>query len=173
MKKEFIYIALSVVGAFVISGCTASSSPGVDNLKRYNPNFVVDSDDRVNVSVTKDANVTMQSYEQDRIAQKIEAKINELKVKNPSDNRADSYNLLVKIKKYNKGSAFARFMMAGLGSMVIESHNSVTNATTGQKEAEFDVNKVFAWGGIYGGTTTIEDVEEGFAKGVAEAVTKK
>ena len=82
MKKKVIYGSLLLIGAFIISGCTASSSPGVNNFKRYNPNFIVDSNDRVNVSVTKDSNVTIQKYEQDRIAQKIEAKINELNTLN-------------------------------------------------------------------------------------------
>jgi hypothetical protein len=38
-----------------------------------------------------------------------------------------------------------------------------------RKVAEFTADKTFAWGGIYGGSTSMEDVEHGFAEGIAEA----
>ncbi len=36
---------------------------------------------------------------------------------------------------------------------------------------ESPVYKTFAWGGIYGGVTRMEDVEQGLAGGIATAVT--
>lgn len=36
---------------------------------------------------------------------------------------------------------------------------------------EFTLKKTFAWGGIYGAATSIEDIEDTFADGVAAAVT--
>ena len=36
---------------------------------------------------------------------------------------------------------------------------------------EFALSKTFAWGGIYGASTTIETIEDTFADGVAATVT--
>ncbi len=36
--------------------------------------------------------------------------------------------------------------------------------------AKSEITKTFAWGGIYGGTTEIKDVEEGFAEAVASVL---
>lgn len=36
---------------------------------------------------------------------------------------------------------------------------------------EFTLKKTFAWGGVYGAATSIEDIEDTFADGVAAAVT--
>jgi hypothetical protein len=36
---------------------------------------------------------------------------------------------------------------------------------------EFDMQKTFAWGGIYGASTSIEEIEDTFADGVAATVT--
>jgi len=35
---------------------------------------------------------------------------------------------------------------------------------------KFEATKTFAWGGIYGATTSIETVQEGFAKAVADGI---
>jgi len=67
---------------------------------------------------------------------------------------------------YDAGNAFARAMLAGLGQIHINATVRLIDATTGNVAASYDISKTFAWGGIYGGSTTIEDVEKGFAKGV-------
>jgi hypothetical protein len=36
---------------------------------------------------------------------------------------------------------------------------------------KFDLQKTFAWGGLYGASTTMEDIEDTFADGVAATVT--
>jgi hypothetical protein len=36
---------------------------------------------------------------------------------------------------------------------------------------KFEMQKTFAWGGIYGGMTTIETIEDTFADAVAATVT--
>jgi hypothetical protein len=63
-------------------------------------------------------------------------------------------------------------MMPGLGKIHIDTQVAVFELPTRKKVADFDVDKTFAWGGLYGGATSIGDVEKGFAEGVAEAVTK-
>lgn len=76
----------------------------------------------------------------------------------------------VEILDYDEGNAFAPAMLAGLGQIRIDSKVEIFAGTQHQKIGAFDLNKTFAWGGIYGGATDIHDVEEGFSEGVAAAV---
>ncbi len=67
---------------------------------------------------------------------------------------------------YDRGSAVARALLAGLGQIHIAANVALIDATSGQVTASYVVKKTFAWGGLYGGTTSIEDVEKGFAASV-------
>lgn len=68
---------------------------------------------------------------------------------------------------YDPGNSFARFMLAGLGQIHIDATVRVIDMTSGAVVATYQVNKTFAWGGAYGGSVTIRDVEKGFAASVA------
>lgn len=74
------------------------------------------------------------------------------------------------ITRYEKGSAAARAMAAGLGQIHIDGKILLKDAETGRVCCEFMEDKTFAWGGIYGGTTRVEDVEVGFAEAIATQV---
>ena len=58
-------------------------------------------------------------------------------------------------------------MIAGLGQIRIGADVLLIEPANNQTVGEFEVSKDFAFGGIYGGTTRIEDVEDGFARSVA------
>ena len=60
-------------------------------------------------------------------------------------------------------------MLIGLGQIVIEATVTLEDGS-GRTVGEYKVAKDFAIGGVIGATTTVEDVEEGFAKSVAEIV---
>jgi hypothetical protein len=53
-----------------------------------------------------------------------------------------------------------------LGQIHIDATVRLIDATSGNVTASYDVSKTFAWGGMYGGSTRIQDVEVGFAKSV-------
>ncbi|GAA0711082.1 hypothetical protein GCM10009105_12760 [Dokdonella soli] len=75
------------------------------------------------------------------------------------------------ITRYEKGNAFARAMLAGLGQIHIDGDVQVYAMPEHNRTMAFSVQKTFAWGGIYGGTTTIEDIEQSFAESIANALT--
>jgi hypothetical protein len=75
--------------------------------------------------------------------------------------------------KYDRGSAFARFLIAGAGQIVIEAEVSFLDDAGGQQIGKYKVSKDFSFGGIYGGSTSVEDVEGGFAKSVAALLQSK
>ena len=63
------------------------------------------------------------------------------------------------VTQYDKGSAVARFLLAGLGQIHIDGDVIFIDAATGAQLARYQVSKQFAFGGIYGASTGIEDVE--------------
>ena len=71
--------------------------------------------------------------------------------------------------KFDRGNAFARAMLIGLGQIVIEADVSLVDKD-GKTVAVYKVAKDFALGGLAGATTSVDDVEDGFAKSVAEVV---
>ena len=75
--------------------------------------------------------------------------------------------------EYDGGNAFARFMLAGLGQIHIEADVQILAATGDAVLGTYKVAKQFAFGGLYGGTTNIRDVEQGFARSVAEVLNDK
>ena len=74
--------------------------------------------------------------------------------------------------RFDRGNAFARAMLMGLGQIRIEATVSLEDAR-GTSVAQYAVAKDFALGGVLGATTNVEDVEDGFAKSVAEVVKTK
>jgi len=85
-------------------------------------------------------------------------------------NAAGGTALRILITQYDEGNAFARAMLAGLGQIHIDGDVTLVDRTTGATLATYKVSKQFAFGGILGASTSIEDVEKGFAKSVAETV---
>jgi hypothetical protein len=76
----------------------------------------------------------------------------------------------ITIKTYDKGHAFARAMLASLGQMHIDADVVLRDPRSGTTFATYDVDKTFAWGGIYGASTSITDIEDGVAQSVAAAI---
>ncbi len=62
-------------------------------------------------------------------------------------------------------------MLAGLGQIHIDGTVQLYQMPEHKLIGEFDMKKTFAWGGIYGAATGMEDIETTFADGVAAAVT--
>jgi hypothetical protein len=83
-----------------------------------------------------------------------------------------AYKMKIHFTRFDRGNAFARFMLIGLGQIRIEGTVDLVDAS-GANVAEYKVAKDFAIGGVVGATTTVNDVEDGFAKSVAEIVKSK
>ena len=92
---------------------------------------------------------------------------------NSSSTSSSTLQASIAIKRYDEGSAFARFMLAGLGQIHIDADVILSDLTTKDKLAQYEVTKTFAWGGIYGAATGIKDAEVGFCKAVADSILGK
>ena len=82
-------------------------------------------------------------------------------------------SITVQMTRYDKGNAFARAMLAGLGQIHIDASVAATNNATRATVMSFPVKKTFAWGGMVGAATQISDVEVGFAEKIAGGLTGK
>jgi hypothetical protein len=114
-------------------------------------------------------------FELDRIVGRVKA---ELALPGSGIVQADKSSLpAVRVKlvitQYDKGNAFARFTLAGLGQIMIGGDVIVVDESTGQSIGTYHVLRRFAFGGKYGAETTIEDVEFGFAASVAAVLKPK
>jgi hypothetical protein len=85
---------------------------------------------------------------------------------------AGRYTMKVHFTRFDRGDRLARMMLMGLGQIRIEATVDLCDAA-GSVAAEYKVSKDFAGGGIWGGATDVSDVEDGFAKSVAEIVKAK
>jgi hypothetical protein len=65
--------------------------------------------------------------------------------------------------EYAKGKALTWLMPAGLGQIRIDANVLLIEPASNRTVGEFEVSMDFAFGGLYGGTTTVEDVEDGFS----------
>ncbi|HEY4941497.1 MAG TPA: DUF4410 domain-containing protein [Rhizomicrobium sp.] len=152
--------------AALLAGCAGSiSAPtAVTALSTEQKSALRLSD----ITADADAGVKMSDGDFGLIAQKVRTYI---QAQSPSVFAGGPGALKMKIHftKFDRGSAFARAMLIGLGQIVIEATVTLED-TTGRPVAEYKVAKDFAIGGVIGATTSVEDVEEGFAKSVAEVV---
>jgi len=125
--------------------------------------------------ITADAvsGVEMSDSDFGLICQKVRAYIQQESpsvLADPAGGPAEKMN--IHFTRFDRGNALARGLLIGLGQIHIEATVTLTD-TAGKAVGQYYVSKDFALGGIAGATTTVEDVEEGFAKSVAEIVKAK
>jgi hypothetical protein len=133
---------------------------------------------KLSVEVLPRKDVSLTGADRERIVNVIRARIKERAATRfaqldatPAD--AQTLHVSIGLTRYDEGSAFARFMLAGLGQIHIDGEVALVEASTRTILGTYEVTKTFAWGGIYGGATTIKDVEIGFADAVADLVLGK
>lgn len=129
------------------------------------------SPDTVQVNVDAPTSVEVLPEEQERLAHKIKSKIDSRKAANARAVAGVAYEVDLHLSRYERGNAFARAMLPGLGQIQIEGKIAVFQMPEHRPAGEFELKKTFAWGGAYGAGTSIEDIENTFADGVAAAVT--
>lgn len=163
-------IGAAIAVLFVLGGC-AGSAPMPQFTDPAAENFALDGNDTAEVKVEAAQGLSVPDTDLQRLREVIQQQLVTGLARNPAAGAAQNYDVRVIITKYAKGNAFARAMLAGLGQIHIDGTVFVTTAGADEKLSEFTVKKTFAWGGLYGGTTRIEDVEPAFAEGVVAGVT--
>ncbi|MFC5049093.1 DUF4410 domain-containing protein [Rubritalea spongiae] len=111
----------------------------------------------------------MLNYDKNRFTDKLEHQLNKQKSKYPTNRDPKSFKTTVQITEFDKGNAFARSMLAGLGQIKIKS--KVTHMDNLGNTGAFLVNKTFAWGGMYGATVKVGDIEDSLIKSITNTLT--
>jgi hypothetical protein len=155
----------------VLLAACASTPPEPKYSQPATAEARVSAPDTVTVSIEPGQGVTLNPEETGRVAQKIKSKIDERKASNPRDGAPHTYQVLVHVSRYEKGNAFARFMLAGMGQIHVDGTIFLYQMPEHTLAEQFDLQKTFAWGGIYGASVSVETIEDTFADGVAQAVT--
>jgi hypothetical protein len=161
---------LMIVSVTLMSAC-ASTTPKPEYSKDLTTQYRIDADDRPQVNVNASAGIEITDLEKQRIAQLITNDLEVMRLHNAANSDPKDCVVDVTITRYQKGNAFARAMLAGLGQIHIDAHVKILTGTNNEKLADFTLTKTFAWGGIYGAATSMEDIEKTFASGVAASLT--
>ncbi len=170
MKNRFAFLLLlSFVACFY--GC-AGAVPSAEFRKPIADIHRLCRDDEATVNLVPADGVTMPVFNGQRLSNRLVEAINEMKAKSPcktADKR--SFVLKSKITRYDEGNAFARSMLAGLGQIHLDGDFAlILMPAENEPVAEFTLGKAFAWGGAYGGSKNMQDIEPAFAQGVAAAI---
>ena len=174
-RRKLLFLSSLCCSLVLLSGCGPASKGSYQTLAPLNKDENLSSYTKLSLEMKKNDDVVMTSSDQLRIAtwvaQKIKTKaptrFAEFNPKNPDPT---TLHVVVKFIQYDEGNAFARFMLAGLGQIHIDAEVLLENRAKQAQLAKYEVNKTFAWGGIYGGSTGIKDVEHGFAEAIAAIV---
>lgn len=161
-------VAVALFGV-MLTGCAGSVSAPT-------PIQPLSADQRLSlhisgVSADAASGVEMSDGDLDLVCQKIKAYAQTEAPGVVSDGGA-GLKMQVHFTKFDRGSAFARAMLIGLGQIRIEATVSLVDGS-GTTVGQYAVAKDFSLGGVAGASTTVEDVEEGFAKSVVEIVKLK
>ena len=149
------------------ASCAGSGGGAVSYGSTPVAGAVLNSSDNVAVAVTPAAG--MADFETSRLTSRVKAALDKKRAGNSGPARKVAVH--VQMSRYDKGNAFARAMLAGLGQIHIDAN--VTATAGGNPLMSFPVKKTFAWGGMMGGMTDISQVEVGFAEKVAGGLTGK
>ena len=157
-------LALGALALF--SGC-ASNVPRAQYAVAPKTEHTLKATDSPEVKVSATSrDVELLDSDRTRIAEKIGRLFQA-----PTDTGAERpYRVQVNVTRYEKGNAFARAMLAGLGQIHIDAEVKVFLNPGDEVVNQFTVSKTFAWGGIYGASTSILDVENPFAEAVANGL---
>ena len=158
-------------------GC-ASSPASLDTIQGREKG--VDFTSYENLKIETEAKETIEMQEEDlsRIADLVQKRLNEEK---PGlytiilDDSTESSTLVANIQftRYEPGSACARFFLAGLGQIHIDAIVTLKDKQSGKVLSKHEVKKTFAWGGLYGVSHGIKDVEPAFAETVVNIILGK
>jgi hypothetical protein len=168
-KYRFATVCVGLA-AIALAGC-ASTAPKPQFSHEIVSDARVKAGDTTVVRVDAPEDVKILPMEKERMAEKIQQKIDARKSANVAVGTPKSYSVELHLTRYQKGNAFARAMLVGLGQIHIDGKVDVYQMPAHTLVAEFDLKKTFAWGGIYGAATSMEDIETTFADGVAATVT--
>lgn len=137
MSKKFIAALLSIL---FITGCSTTSV-----IEVVNPDLL---DGEIAVANVIVSNATGQTFDVDIESMLTKGLLDELSSQSILDETGGKFNLDVSIVQYEKGNAFARWMMPGMGATVLSVEASLKDSS-GAIIAQSQATKSIGAGGGY------------------------
>jgi hypothetical protein len=162
-----VVMVLSMTGCATTSLVLKPSEETQAQLTRFK-NLVVESSTSEGTAISEGVQNRMRDLIRTEIANQCRGRFENISAKPPG---SQDLVLHVRFTKYDEGNRFARAMLAGLGSMKIHAEIEVRDPVSGATYCKGEAGKVFAWGGLYGASTGIEEIERDFAREVARGVS--
>lgn len=161
-KNRFLPILLGV-GLLTVNCATG------DAKLSWQQADAIDYDGAVSILVEKAGDVTIPEAEWQFMEADIKQKVSAV-FKNTAPKKG--YTVKIQITQYTEGSAFARFMLAGLGQMHFKASVEVSQVKPGQVVVrKGTLEKDYSMGGIMGGSATMhESINVKVGAAIAEAV---
>jgi hypothetical protein len=161
--------------ALVLSAC-AHSAGSYDPVTPIKSGIILSQYTNLSLVANNDNVIPMTAFDRERLINTIVRKLqvaNRFKTIDSASSVSNTLVATLQITEYDRGNAFLRFLLAGLGQIHINGKLTLVDRDKGEGVGAYDVSKTFAWGGLYGLGTTIEQVEEGFAEAVVEILLQK
>jgi predicted small secreted protein len=172
-RKAAIVFAMLGLGA-LLAGC-ATTAPRAVFSQEIAPTSRVTAQDEVGVQIEAESNVSIDAHERVRLAERIQEQLSIRKASHVGSGNAHTYRIIVMLTRYQRGNAFARVAwplpVTPIGQIRISGRVRLVEMPEATQVSEFHLHKTFAVGGPLGGFTHMQDVEKGFASGIATALT--
>jgi len=163
MRSRFYLVLLPLL--LVTAGCGTTTlnlrpTDYVVDFTQYKSLTIQTSTAR-GVTVPESAQARVKALIKDEILECCRGRFENISLGDPG---ADHLLFNVKFTIYEEGNRFARFILAGLGSMQIHADVEIKDAKSGRIIYGGEAGKTFGWGGVYGAVTGMDDLEKGLAK---------
>jgi len=170
LNMASVAAALLIIAGLMLTGCgtTATVHKTTDNTS------VFDRYRTLSIKSSAAEGVVVPDMVQERVRDQVKANIgakycpNRFQSISIKETNPDDLVLLINYTTYDEGNKFARFMLAGLGGIKIHSDVIVKTSAFNDPISQAEVGKTFRWGGIYGATTDVSEIEKWFSDEVAK-----
>lgn len=170
-----LFVVCCVLASLLLSAC-AHSAGSYNLISPLNSGLSLGQYANLSLAANNENSVQMTAYDRERLINKIARKLqaaNKFKSINSASSEPNTLVATLQITDYDSGNAFLRFLLAGLGQIHIDGKLTLEDRDKIVQLGKYDVSKTFAWGGFYGLSTKIEEVEDGFAETVVEILLEK
>src|SRR5579862_4467976 len=113
-SQSAVAVVATAVAIVVTAGC-ASTAPKPSYSREIVPESLLGMLDHADVKIDTAQDVKILQHEQERLTQEVSSKIELRRVNNVGGASAHNYEIDLHLTRYDKGNAFARAMLAGLG----------------------------------------------------------
>ncbi len=171
-KKSLLLFITVLLVVPIANGC-ASSPGGNTPVTQLKEGVKLTNFSKLSLEVKSGDDVSMTPTERERI---LNLTIDKIKKDEPSRFKEinsptpspSTLHVSINVTRYEKTN-----VLVGLGQFRIDAQVVLEDREKQKALARYEVTKAAAFGGIYGGATKIEDVEEGFANAIAALLLGK